>query len=141
MFVPEEEGDGAIDGKVRRGPRATFEVSREYGESASGKKACGAGSRIVVHDVDPLVRVLRDFAVGEGVAIGARYDVDGAESHAFASAQDGGDVVRVDQAVEDRGDALQTSLDDRVDTGEALGGHERSEERVVAGGLRLLRLA
>src|SRR5207302_11084332 len=94
----------------------------------------GGGGRAgrVQLDVEPLVGVLRDAAVGEGVLRFVRDDVRPAEAESFAGAEDGGGVVRVEEAVEDDGHAGEAGGDDGEDARPAVVGEEVPVETPVA---------
>ena len=96
MLVSEQERDGAVGLQIRVVDGAVVEVAGPDFEAARFQfGGCGPAGRVQL-DVEPLVGILRDAAVGEGVLRFVGDDVRPAEAEAFAGAEDGGGVFAHD---------------------------------------------
>src|SRR3989449_6477506 len=120
--------DGIRDVAVTGVRRVLFRSPGPYREAALAEPPRGQCAARVRLDVEPLVSVLRHAAVREAVGGLVGDEVHSREPQSLCRAQDGGGVVRIEQAVEHDGDALQARLDHGLDARLALRGEQRPVE-------------
>src|SRR5207237_10005984 len=121
-LVVEQQGVVTVGEKFAVERRRSLEMSCPYLEAALARPPrglCAARRRLLL---EPLVRILRHAAVRDTVGGLVRDHVHSREAQSFCRAQDGGGVVRIEQAVENDGDALETRLDHGLDPSLALRG-------------------
>ena len=85
MLVAEEEGHGAVGSQLFEVDCAAVKMARPDFEALRLQRIRRIGAARVRVDLEPLVRVLRDAAVGERVLLLVRDDVRLGQSQAFAS--------------------------------------------------------
>src|SRR5947209_3929794 len=107
MLVPEEERDRSVGSDSGVRSRLWIEMSRVHGETFTRQLRGRFRAGLLDGDFEPFVRILGDAAVRDGVALVMGDDVNARDPESLRRAQHGGDVVRVEELIEDDRDASE----------------------------------